>query len=118
MSDIDFNSGLVPHTVECSLTYNLPPYHIDFHTPNGGKILSIGEDKITWYKNDGTEVIIDDEKELIFALSDYIMMSTDLRATEYYKKRREDMFNDIMSMVGLENERIIKIRKIFNEKNK
>lgn len=78
--------------------------------------LIISKDYIEFKKEDGSVIVVDDKPDFIYAVN-YILRDNYCSYQKIYKSEREKMFHDIMLMVGIDNERYLKLLSLFNDKN-
>jgi hypothetical protein len=81
------------------------------------KKLVIKDDGIYWYNEKGEEFKIYNSDDLAIALEAVIKSYFDYDTKELMKKLKKQAFDEMIADIGIENERFLKLSKIFNEKN-
>lgn len=80
-------------------------------------ILTLKEDGVYWYTETGEEIKIKDSEVLSIALEAVVRSILDINSEDLYKKLKKKAFNDMITDIGIQGERLIKLEKLFNEKN-
>jgi hypothetical protein len=81
------------------------------------KKLVLKEDGIFWYNETGEELEIKNSEVLSVALEAVVRSYFDYSTDELYKKMKKKAFDEMISDIGIQGERLIKLEKLFNEKN-
>jgi hypothetical protein len=79
--------------------------------------LVIKENGIFWYNELGEEIKIVKSEVLSVALEAVVRSHFDYSSEDVYKKLKKQAFDEMISDIGIQGERLLKLEKLFNEKN-
>jgi uncharacterized protein YcfL len=84
---------------------------------NENKKLVIKEDGIYWYDESGEKRKIKDSKDLSIGLEAVVRSIIGENLDVLVKRLKREAFDEMIADIGIQGERLLKLEKLFNEKN-